>query len=202
MIDPGPARTWRHHGSASTGPVGRLWEFTATGTSAAAAGVDPASSCRHLTAGSGVPSSPSPRHTDRHRRARLQRLGHKLTLHLARTSHAGARLPWCPPADKREHLLLPGSRRDDVVKCPSASVGVIECVHGLGDGTGIRGWLRGQDLNLRPSGYEPDELPGCSTPRGVPGGGRPPGGCARSGPLRGAAWDLGPPAGAAGGWRW
>jgi hypothetical protein len=26
-------------------------------------------------------------------------------------------------------------------------------------------WLRGRDLNPRPSGYEPDELPGCSTPR-------------------------------------
>ncbi len=28
-------------------------------------------------------------------------------------------------------------------------------------------WLRGRDLNPRPSGYEPDELPGCSTPRFV-----------------------------------
>ncbi len=26
-------------------------------------------------------------------------------------------------------------------------------------------WLRGKDLNQRPSGYEPDELPGCSTSR-------------------------------------
>src|SRR4029078_4540823 len=26
-------------------------------------------------------------------------------------------------------------------------------------------WLRGEDLTLRPLGYEPNELPGCSTPR-------------------------------------
>jgi hypothetical protein len=29
-------------------------------------------------------------------------------------------------------------------------------------------WLRGWDLNPGPSGYEPDELPDCSTPRSEP----------------------------------
>ena len=29
----------------------------------------------------------------------------------------------------------------------------------------IMTWLRGLDLNQGPSGYEPDELPDCSTPR-------------------------------------
>jgi hypothetical protein len=31
-------------------------------------------------------------------------------------------------------------------------------------GTMRRGWLRGVDLNHRPLGYEPNELPDCSTP--------------------------------------
>ena len=32
---------------------------------------------------------------------------------------------------------------------------------------GVRIWLRELDLNQRPSGYEPDELPSCSIPRSV-----------------------------------
>ena len=35
---------------------------------------------------------------------------------------------------------------------------------------GSLNWLRGPDLNRRPSGYEPDELPDCSTPRQSWGG--------------------------------
>jgi hypothetical protein len=34
----------------------------------------------------------------------------------------------------------------------------------IGNPTRLKIWLRGRDLNPRPSGYEPDELPGCSTP--------------------------------------
>ena len=44
-------------------------------------------------------------------------------------------------------------------KYPTGSSGAIySCVS-------TRWWLRGLDLNQRPSGYEPDELPDCSTPR-------------------------------------
>jgi hypothetical protein len=31
----------------------------------------------------------------------------------------------------------------------------------------LKKWLRGGDLNPRPLGYEPNELPDCSTPRHV-----------------------------------
>ena len=36
--------------------------------------------------------------------------------------------------------------------------------NGLAKGVLHKKW-RGQDLNLRPRGYEPRELPGCSTPQ-------------------------------------
>ena len=45
---------------------------------------------------------------------------------------------------------------------------VISCVTGRRDNPYTIGpLLREQDLNLRPSGYEPDELPSCSTPRQI-----------------------------------
>ena len=58
------------------------------------------------------------------------------------------------------HLTLPAGSN---AKSPAASSEAV-----------IKGdledrWLRGLDLNQRPSGYEPDELPDCSTPRHLSG---------------------------------
>jgi hypothetical protein len=51
-------------------------------------------------------------------------------------------------------------------------------------------WLRGWDLNPRPSGYEPDELPDCSTPRQVRAAGPAGAGRRRAGSRDGQMSDV------------
>ena len=46
-----------------------------------------------------------------------------------------------------------------------SAVAILENVNAISCRHSAKNWLRGLDLNQRPSGYEPDELPGCSTPR-------------------------------------
>src|ERR1700676_3717681 len=68
------------------------------------------------------------------------------------------------PADPAEfsvpaRSVFRGSGRCKICLPILKNVNGIRCRHSA------RNWLRGRDLNPRPSGYEPDELPGCSTPR-------------------------------------
>ena len=60
---------------------------------------------------------------------------------------------------------------------------------------GLIRWLRGLDLNQRPSGYEPDELPDCSTPRSEErvNNALPPGACKRKVPKNQIAQISRPP---------
>src|ERR1700754_387764 len=77
------------------------------------------------------------------------------------TSSAGfaARQMACPPGFKRQRAAPETTKPPGTRCCPAAW----RCESGRDV------WLRGLDLNQRPSGYEPDELPGCSTPRQVEG---------------------------------
>ena len=62
-------------------------------------------------------------------------------------------------------MLLDSTR--DIVGQPNIefSLAISDDVNAIGHRGWQEIWLRGLDLNQRPSGYEPDELPGCSTPR-------------------------------------
>ncbi len=83
-------------------------------------------------------------------------------------------LPGCPGLPERMVLVLRDSedrrlrdqvRRQEVSGVPGRNLDL----HVAGSMKGKSGtkvvWLRGVDLNHRPLGYEPNELPDCSTPQ-------------------------------------
>lgn len=59
-------------------------------------------------------------------------------------------------------MMRANGRRGDGMKTCGANAKSPGAIASAG---AFRMWLRELDLNQRPSGYEPDELPDCSTPR-------------------------------------
>jgi len=94
----------------------------------------------------------------RHRRAdRRGTAAHRPHL-VARTLHTHAYAGLIRPREK-------APRNPDLRHHPERETAGHSVVHTQEGATNPTNWWRGQDLNLRPSGYEPDELPDCSTPR-------------------------------------
>ena len=69
------------------------------------------------------------------------------------------RIRMCNRMCNSRFALLPICFQLKTTKAPLEAAGLISRIFS------VRWWLRGLDLNQRPSGYEPDELPDCSTPR-------------------------------------
>ena len=93
-------------------------------------------------------------------------LGDTLALKLQGRVFERCKLNYCPHEEAGTVILKlllrdkSGKRHFSQKKKPT-QVGFFLAMYGHLD------WLRGQDLNLRPLGYEPNELPGCSTARYV-----------------------------------
>jgi hypothetical protein len=94
--------------------------------------------------------------------ARQTDILHGAHTHIATVGHANAlRLPLNLHRGSVEtglrFTLIGGNTDNSTVQCEERKGDSVEVAQNC--------WLRGKDLNLRPLGYEPNELPGCSTPQ-------------------------------------